>query len=180
MGEPKRDALDLAFEKMLNKLEGYKPRPYFNSEEVEICRGVSAINLKSAYAQSRDAAEVIELTIRDNGETPKPMTDSEARSLIKYHLFQEVPDEPDTKTKIQLNMPVGTAQLVGIWAKRENRTVTSCVVEALLRGLSAMKADGHIPAAVLEENEFSIRLDQIHEHIKDAMTTFLDEYKEES
>ena len=171
MAESKKDPLEVAYEQLLNKLENFKPRPYLNPEEVEFCRDITRTNLKAAWGMCDDGY----------GNQPRldveELVGSEARDTIRKELFRPEPEEFRPKTKIQLSLPVGTAQLLEIWAKREERTVTSCVMEAVLRGLSAMKADGHIPKTVLDENEYTIRLDQIHEEIKNAMAdNFFDNF----
>lgn len=182
MGESKKDPLELAYEQLLEKLETYKPlRQHFDPSEVEFCRGITARNLKSSYSQACWDAEEKKGVAWEEGEELSPMTTKGARSLIRFHLNAPYAEEPGPKTKIQLNIPTGTAQLLEIWAKREDRPVSSCLMEAALRGLSAMKADGHIPAAVLAENEWHIRLAQIHEDIRNAMGDSLaDQLQDES
>jgi len=165
MGESKTDPLDIAYEQLLKRIENFEPRRAFDSAEVEMCRRTTANNLKCAYGQAVSTAEVMDASDPE----PEPMTTSDGRSLMRHHLFDAYVDEPGPKTKIQLNIPTGTAQLLEIWAKREDRPVSSCLMEAALRGLSAMKADGHIPAAVLAENEWHIRMGQIHEDMRIAL-----------
>ena len=176
MGESKKDPLDRAYDQLVERLEGYKPlRQHFDPNEVEFCRRNIGNNLKSSYSQAFwDIERGAEVAAEegDEREEGSAMSALEARALIRHHLYSGYEHErlQSPKTKIQLNLPTGTAQLLEVWAKREDRTVSSCVMEATLRGLSAMKADGHIPAAVLDENEWQIRLKQIHEDIKRAMS----------
>ena len=166
MGESKKDPLDIAYEQLLERVENFEPRRPFDSAEVEMCRRTTAFNMKAAYGQAWDSREDIERADAEENPAPAPTTTAGARSLIRHHLFADYVEEPGPKTKLQLNIPTGTAQLLEIWAKREDRPVSSCLMEAALRGLSAMKADGHIPAAVLEENEWHIRMNQVHEDMR--------------
>ena len=169
MGESKKDPLELAYEQLKQELENFQPRrpAAYQPGEVELCKRVTATNLKAAWGM---AWEIVEGEEAEKEGAGKSMVEgSGARALIRHHLFHGFFNDPGPKTKIQLNIPAGTAQLLEIWAKREDRPVSSCLMEAALRGLSEMKADGHIPAAVIEENEWHIRLDQIHDDIQMAL-----------
>lgn len=156
MGET-TSPFSVAFEQLEQHLEKYKPlRPGFDPEEVEVCRSLMTSRLNQACGECfpLDKEEVDEMGVYD------------AQMMILKELRALEGQGEGPKTKIQLNVPMGTAQLLEIWANREGRAISSCVMEATLRGLSAMKADGHIPAAVLGENEYQIRLAQIREDIQ--------------
>ena len=165
MGESKTDALELAYKQLTDELENFQPRrpSAYEPGEVELCKRVTANNLRSAWGMAYESIE--EQESEEEGNPKAWLEGNGPRALIRHHLFNGLED-PGPKTKIQINMPTGTAQLLEIWAKREDRTISSCLMEAALRGLSEMKADGHIPAAVIEENEWHIRLAQIHEDIR--------------
>ena len=158
MGESK-DPFSVAAKQLEQHLEEYKPlRPGFDPEEVEVCRRSMATRLNAACVEAypHEQDDEAELSVY------------EVQMMILKEL-RALQGEFEPKTKIQLNVPMGTAQLLEIWANREGRAISSCVMEATLRGLSAMKADGHIPAAVLGENEYLIRMDQIREDIQTSL-----------
>ena len=169
MSEIKSDPLDRAYKQLGKELENFQPRrpSAYEPGEVEFCKRITATNMKASWGMSWSDVEDAEQS--EEGKGKSLLEGSGPRDLIRHHLFRPPIDEPGPKTKIQLNIPTGTAQLLEIWAKREDRPVSSCLMEAALRGLSEMKADGHIPAAVIEENEWHIRLAQIHEDIQFAL-----------
>jgi len=177
--DPRKDPLEYAYEQLLERIESFQPRRAFDSVEVELCRRTTANNLKSAFSEAWDRKEFLSEPSEPlpfGGEAPEEderrgsshLTIGAARELIREYLFRE-PLDAGPKTKIQVNVPEGSARLMEIWAKREGRTVSSCFMEAALRGLSAMTADGHIPAAVIAENEWQIRLSQLHEDMRMAL-----------
>ena len=129
MAESKKDPLEVAYEQLLNKLENFKPRPYLNPEEVEFCRDITRTNLKAAWGMCDEGY----------GKQPKldvhDLVGSDARDAIRTEL-----SDPNQRAETQNQDPIelarGHSTATEIWAKREERTVTSCVMEGLLRGLS--------------------------------------------
>ena len=98
--DPRKDPLEYAYEQLLERIESFQPRRAFDSEEVELCRRVTANNLKGAFSRAWEANEFLsEAPEEHGGRGSSNLTLLGARELIREYLFRELGSWPENENQ---------------------------------------------------------------------------------